>query len=91
MPDRAHRLDDLLKYARATYPEVAKVETIQAACEAAVDATRGYSLRGYYTFGVHEERAAVPRGRPFFRERRTERLNERHRISVMVRKQFKKK
>ena len=59
MPDRAHRLDDLLKYARATYQELAKVETIQAACEAAVDATHGYSLRGYYTFGVHEERAAV--------------------------------
>ena len=59
MPDRAHRLDDLLKYARATYPEFEPVEKIQAACEAAVDATHGYSLRGYYTFGVHEERAAV--------------------------------
>ena len=56
MPDRAHRLGDLLIYARATYPNV---EKIQAACEAAVDATRGYSLRGYYTYGVHEERAAV--------------------------------
>ena len=59
MPDRAHRLDDLLKYARATYPEFEPVDKIQAACEAAVDATHGYSLRGYYTFGVHEERAAV--------------------------------
>lgn len=56
MPDRAHRLDELLAYARATY---ADFEPVRAACEAAVDATPAYSLRDYYTFGVHEERAAV--------------------------------
>lgn len=58
MPDRAHRLDELVRHARAMCADF-EAPALRAACEAAVDATPECSLRDYYTFRVHEERAAV--------------------------------
>jgi hypothetical protein len=67
MPDRACRLASLVRYARAKYPwmnSVGTVGTVEAAessesAEAVVEATPEYSMRGYYTFGEKEERAAL--------------------------------
>ncbi len=70
MPDRACRLASLMRYSRAKYPwlnsvgTVGTVGTVEAAeaneaAAAVVDATPEYSMRGYYTFGEKEERAAL--------------------------------
>ena len=64
MPDRACRLASLMRYSRAKYPwmnSVGTVGTVEAAETAAavVDATPEYSMRGYYTFGEKQERAAL--------------------------------
>ena len=67
MPDRACRLASLVRYSRAKYPwmnsvgTVGTVGTVEAAETAAavVDATPEYSMRGYYTFGEKQERAAL--------------------------------
>lgn len=67
MPDRACRLASLMRYSREKYPWMNSVGTVEAAeaneaaeaAEAVVDATPEYSMRGYYTFGEKEERAAL--------------------------------
>ncbi len=67
MPDRACRLESLMRYSRAKYPwmnSVGTVGTAEAAessetAAAVVDATPEYSMRGYYTFGEKQERAAL--------------------------------
>ena len=64
MPDRACRLASLVRYSREKYPwmhSVGTVGTVEAAETAAavVDATPEYSMRGYYTFGEKQERAAL--------------------------------
>jgi len=70
MPDRACRLASLVRYSRAKYPwmnsigTVGTVGTVEAAessetAAAVVDATPEYSMRGYYTFGEKQERAAL--------------------------------
>ena len=70
MPDRACRLASLMRYSREKYPwmnsvgAVGSVEAAEAneaaeAAAAVVDATPEYSMRGYYTFGEKEERAAL--------------------------------
>ncbi len=67
MPDRACRLASLVRYSRAKYPwmnsvwTVGTVESAEASETAAavVDATPEYSMRGYYTFGEKQERAAL--------------------------------
>jgi hypothetical protein len=64
MPDRACRLASLVRYSREKYPwmhSVGTVGTVEAAEAAAavVDATPEYSMRGYYTFGEKQERAAL--------------------------------
>ncbi len=67
MPDRACRLASLMRYSRAKYPwmnSVGTVGTVESAdssetAAAVVDATPEYSMRGYYTFGEKQERAAL--------------------------------
>jgi hypothetical protein len=70
MPARACRLASLMRYSRAKYPwmnsvgTVGTVESAEAAetsetAAAVVDATPEYSMRGYYTFGEKQERAAL--------------------------------
>ena len=73
MPDRACRLASLMRYSRAKYPwmnsvatvgTVGTVGTVESAdssetAAAVVDATPEYSMRGYYTFGEKQERAAL--------------------------------
>ena len=70
MPDRACRLASLVRYSRSKYPwmnsvgtvgTVGSVGSVEAAETAAavVDATPEYSMRGYYTFGEKQERAAL--------------------------------
>lgn len=64
MPDRACRLASLVRYSRAKYPWMNADETVEAAessesAAAVVDATPEYSMRGYYTFGEKQERAAL--------------------------------
>jgi hypothetical protein len=61
MPDRACRLASLVRYARAKYPWMNADETGETgeSVLSVVDATPEYSMRGYYTFGEKEERAAL--------------------------------
>ena len=67
MPDRACRLASLVRYARAKYPWMSADETGGSdqsgesgeSFLSVVDATPEYSMRGYYTFGEEEERAAL--------------------------------
>jgi hypothetical protein len=64
MPDRACRLASLVRYSREKYPWMHSVGSVEAAeaaeaAAAVVDATPEYSMRGYYTFGEKEERAAL--------------------------------
>lgn len=64
MPDRACRLASLVRYSRAKYPwmnSVGTVESVESSETAAavVDAAPEYSMRGYYTFGEKQERAAL--------------------------------
>ena len=64
IPDRACRLASLVRYSRAKYPWMNAEDTAEAvesseAAAAVVDATPEYSMRGYYTFGEKEERAAL--------------------------------
>jgi hypothetical protein len=64
MPDRACRLASLVRYSRAKYPWMNSVGTAESVgsvetAAAVVDATPEYSMRGYYTFGEKQERAAL--------------------------------
>jgi hypothetical protein len=64
MPDRACRLASLVRYSRAKYPSMNAEDTAEAvesseAAAAVVAATPEYSMRGYYTFGEKQERAAL--------------------------------
>jgi hypothetical protein len=70
MPDRVCRLASLVRYSHAKYPwmnsvgtvgTVGSVEAADSSKTAAevVDATPEYSMRGYYTFGEKQERAAL--------------------------------
>ncbi len=64
MPDRACRLASLVRYSHAKYPWMNSVGTVESvesseSASAVVDATPEYSMRGYYTFGEKQERAAL--------------------------------
>ena len=55
MPTSDERLRDLLDYARLKYTG----RDVRELCAAIVEATPPFSLRGYCTWGVRQERAAL--------------------------------